>query len=76
MRQVFVEEFDYSDLPSLLRQMADWLEKQKDLKVWNLIFESYDDADFEEVRWAGYCYGIPFPLSTDTKNSSQKHPVS
>lgn len=75
MRQVFVEEFDYSDLPGLLRQMADWIEKQKDLKVWNLIFESCDDADYEEVRWAGYCYGIPFPVSTDIK-TPVKHPAS
>ena len=62
MRQVFVKEFDYHNLPDLLREVADWLEKENP-KVWHLAFESYDNADYEAVQWAGYCFCFPATAS-------------
>lgn len=67
MRQISVKEFEYSDLPNLLREMADWLEEQGDFKVWNLVFEPNEDPDSEETQWAGYCFGI------QTKHTEQPH---
>jgi len=61
-RQIFVKEFNYDNLPDLLREMADWLEQENSAKIWSLRFDSNDqdeDEGIEPITWTGCVFLFP-----------------